>query len=326
MTVVGPTWSTAAITPSTFYIYASAADIVTLPPQAEVGFNSATYTHELNLISSPTYLGSSECNTLGDDACYTTSTNVLNLSNFSADFTSLSAITFTVNQAIIDRSYLVATWRIVHRIKTSSSIIGFKAWEISFVENTPIWSTAALTQTTFYIYSATAATITLPAQTVTGFNTATFTHTINVISTPTFTGSAACSTTADDTCYITATEANSISAFSAVLTNLSAITFTVNAAITDRSYLVSTWKIVHRIKHGTSVLGFKAWEISFSPSLPTWTGALTPNTSTLDMVTSLAMSLPVSGSAVFHDTVVFTQNIYVIKEAVYLANTSCLEG
>jgi hypothetical protein len=29
---------------------------------------------------------------------------------------------------------------------------------------------------------------------------------------------------------------------------------------------------------------------------------------------------------VFHNAAVFTQNIYVIKETDYLANTACLEG
>ena len=83
-------------------------------------------------------------------------------------------------------------------------------------------------------------------------------------------------------CFNSATEANNISGvFSAVLTNLSQITFTVKAAITDRSYLVSTFRVIHRIKHGTIVLGFKDWEISFGEVAPTWTGALTPNTAEL---------------------------------------------
>ena len=123
----------------------------------------------------------------------------------------------------------------------------------------PTWSIEALSQTVFFIYAAADATVTLPLQTETGFNSATYTHTINVISTPMFTGSPACNTNADDTCFTTATEANNISHFSAVLTNLSAITFTVKAAITDRNYLASTWEIVHRIKQATNVLGFKAW-------------------------------------------------------------------
>jgi hypothetical protein len=114
-----------------------------------------------------------------------------------------------------------------------------------------------------------------------------------VISTPTYTSSSACNTLANDTCFTSTTEANNISVFSSVLTNLSAITFTVKAANTDRNYLASNWEIVHRIKQGTTVLGFKAWEISFGEIAPIWTGALTPNTATLDMTTSLTMSLPV---------------------------------
>ena len=118
--------------------------------------------------------------------------------------------------------------------------------------------------------------MTLPAQTETGFNTASFTHTINVISTPTYIGSAACNTNADDTCFTSATEANNLIDFSAVLTNLSAITFTVKASITDRNYLASTWTVVHRIKQGTIVLGFKNWDISFGELVPNWsTAALT---------------------------------------------------
>jgi len=38
------------------------------------------------------------------------------------------------------------------------------------------------------------------------------------------------------------------------------------------------------------------------------------------------MSLPIQGLTVFHITAVFTQNIYLIKEADYLADTTCLEG
>ena len=105
--------------------------------------------------------------------------------------------------------------------------------------------------------------------------------------------SAVCNTLADDTCFTSATEANNISAFSAVLTNLSAITFTIKAAITDRSYLASTWTVVHRIKHGTIVLGFESWDISFGEVLPSWTGSLTPNIATLDMTTALTINLPV---------------------------------
>ena len=80
-----------------------------------------------------------------------------------------------------------------------------------------------------------------------------------MIPTATYAGSTACNTDADDSCFTTATEANSISVFSAVLTNLSEITFTVKAAITDRNYLVGTWTVVHRIKQGATVLGFKTW-------------------------------------------------------------------
>ena len=137
-----------------------------LSPQTETGFNSATYTHELNFILSTTYTDNPACNTLGDDTCYTSATNFVNLSDFLAVLTDLSAITYTVNAAIIERNYLVATYRVVHRIKKGISIIGFKAWEISFVETIPIWS-GVLSQTAFFIYAAAAVTVTLPTQTET---------------------------------------------------------------------------------------------------------------------------------------------------------------
>ena len=108
-----------------------------------------------------------------------------------------------------------------------------------------------------------------------------FTHTINVISTPTYLGSAECKTNADDACFTSATEAKNLNVFSVDLTDLSAINFTIKAGITDRNYIASNWTVVHRIKQGTSVLGFKAWEISFGEVAPTWTGALTPNTAEL---------------------------------------------
>ena len=84
----------------------------------------------------------------------------------------------------------------------------------------PIWSTDALSQSAFFIYAAAAVSITLPSQIETGFNTATFTHTIHVISTPSYTGNTACNTNADDTCFNSATEANNLSVFSADLTDL----------------------------------------------------------------------------------------------------------
>jgi hypothetical protein len=156
VTVIGLTWSTAALAQTIFYIYGAAADTVVLSPQTETGFNSATYTHELNFILSTTYTDNPACNTLGDDTCYTSATNVVNLSDFLAVLTDLSAITFTVNAAIIERNYLVATYRVVHRIKKG----------ISFVETTPNWS-AVLSQTAFFIYAAAAVTVTLPTQTET---------------------------------------------------------------------------------------------------------------------------------------------------------------
>jgi len=241
-------------------------------------------------------LGSAHCNTLGNDLCYTTATNVSNLSTyFSVVLTNLSAITFTVNAGIIDRNYLVGTWRVVHRIKKSTTIIGFNFWEISFDEVKPIWSTDALSQSAFFIYAAADVTVTLPAQTEAVFNTATtFTNIINVISTPTYTGSVECSANGADSCFTAATEVSNLSTnFAAVLTNLSAITFTVKAGIIDRSYLIGTWKIVHRIKQGTNVLGFQAWEISFDELVPVWSiAALSQSTFFIYAAAAVPVTLP----------------------------------
>ena len=173
---------------------------------------------------------------------------------YSASFTPSKSGSYTVS-VNLSNFYTSANPSVSKEISGSPKVVAVIA---------PTWSTAALTQTVFFIYAPNADTVTLPPQTESGFNTASYTHEVFFISSTTYSSSAACNTNGDDTCYTSARNINNISSFSVVLMNLSAITFTVNALITDRNYLSSSWKIVHRIKQGTTVLGFKDWEISFN--------------------------------------------------------------
>ena len=79
MTVVSPTWSTVDLDQTIFFIYAAADATVTLPPQTETGFNSETYTHTINVISTAKFKENTGCNTYADDMCFTSDTEANNI-------------------------------------------------------------------------------------------------------------------------------------------------------------------------------------------------------------------------------------------------------
>ena len=121
----------------------------------------------------------------------------------------------------------------------------------------PTWLTTPLT-TNFYIYAAAAKTVTLPAQTESGFNTATYTHTVYVLPKTTFDSDPTCQTGGSGACYTSSYDVVTLPVFSADVTNPAAITFTIESMIIDRSY-ISDWMVVHMIKVGIKVIGFYSW-------------------------------------------------------------------
>ena len=67
-----------------------------------------------------------------------------------------------------------------------------------------------------------------------------------------------CQTGGTGACYTITNNVDTLAVFSAVVTNPAAITFTVVAMITDRSY-ISNWMVVHMIRVGTRMIGFYSW-------------------------------------------------------------------
>ena len=166
---------------------------------------------------------------------------------YSATFEPTKMGTYTVAVAL-SNSYTAAFPLISTSISGSPKTITVVA---------PTWVATPFT-TNFYIYAAAAKTVTLPAQTESGFNTATYTHTVHVLEKTNYDSDPTCQTGGSGACYTSSYNVDDLPVFSADVANPASITFTIESMIIDRSY-ISDWMVVHMIKVGIKVIGFYSW-------------------------------------------------------------------
>ena len=140
--------------------------------------------------------------------------------------------------------------------------IGFKTWQFTISTITPTWTGTLTPPTLLYLWMKNAVAMTLPVLQQTQLYLATYTHTVQAITLSAYNADTTCQPGGSGACYTIANNVDTIAGFSADVTIPSAITFTVEAMITDRTYLASDWMIVHVIKQGTLVVGFMGWPIT----------------------------------------------------------------
>lgn len=140
--------------------------------------------------------------------------------------------------------------------------IGFYTWQFTISTITPTWIGNLTPTTPLYLWMKNPVVMTLPVLQETQLYSVTYTHSVYAIPLTTYNADGTCQPGGTGTCYSTVNNVDTLAGFSAIVTNPAAIIFTVEAMITDRTYIATDWIIVHMIKQGTRVIGFMGWQIA----------------------------------------------------------------